>query len=386
MTNLTTEDILSQMSTLLEWQAESMHLCGQLLDKLPIMEKEWSSLRSQIDSMDEFLRTANLQNRILILDQFLFLKQMIAGTSDPITPVTPPTLPLNTNLQLGNFLWMDSTPVDGLYTSMTLMSDYLHNGLTANRSASDAYRIQIIERAKREGNTIHIYAVNDTNYSRRRGESFGWWDNIPDRRLCFDPSDFSHWYHWFVECRKAGLKIVVWLWPNDAVDTYNNPYEWPNDAVVNQMLKTIEFCHSTWEGQPLCTDFVLKLEADDEWSISRINTIASKLSSKLLDTETLWYHNQTADINSLLGINWNLFDGFRYQWMNASSLTDSEFTLQLATAITSLPSHLKWVGSEYTIDGSSPEAKQRGDLILSLRAIFPQIIGVDNGCTYPLPV
>jgi hypothetical protein len=81
----------------------------------------------------------------------------------------------------------------------------------------------------------------------------------------------------------------------------------------------------------------------------------------------------------LRSIDWGQFHGVRYQWMNAPRMTDEQFVEGLVSTIEALPGHLLWVGSEYTVNGDSVQARGRGDLVLSLRDRFPKIIGVDNG-------
>jgi hypothetical protein len=405
--------ITTMTITAQEQQQEEAHLADLLAGAQQIMEM-------QVQVLDALERVEQLQERIL-LAEWPGVSQMIAGTyvqvlgrgattaemddwqsrwlrepvlqghvvrelvdsgeplrSYPVPVVQPPVIPeqpAGVELQIGNFLAENAA-----WTSMTLRSDYLHNGTTPNRAASDVERVKIIERARGYGNTFHLYAVNDTNYSRRRGNSNGWWDHIPDRRLLLDvDGEFDHCYHWSVSVRAAGMDLVVWLWPNDAVDTYNKESVWGDDRVVEQMARTIRFFRTLWNGEPLARDFVLKLEGDDEWSVARINRISARVRGMLQEGERLWYHNQTNDLAVLRSIDWGQFHGVRYQWMNAPRMTDEQFVEGLVSTIEALPGHLLWVGSEYTVNGDSVQARGRGDLVLSLRDRFPQIIGVDNG-------
>lgn len=277
------------------------------------------------------------------------------------------------SLQIGNFL-----AESGSWTSMTLMSDYLHNGTTPDRAASDIERAKIIRRAGSFGNTIHLYGTNDDNYSRRRGPMPGW-ENIPDRRLFYEEEDFHHWFHWFAECRRAGLEIVLWLWPNDAAGTYNSEAVWPDAKVLEQMRRLVTFASTPWEGKPLVKDFVLKLEADDEWSIPRINRLAKAVRAMLPPGARLWYHNQTTDCAVLKQVDWAPFDGIRYQLSERSGREAVQ--RECRELIAALPAHLLFVGSEYTVDGQSVEARRTGDWILELRDRFPRIAGVDNAAT-----
>lgn len=100
-------------------------------------------------------------------------------------------------VQIGNFLAEDAR-----WTTHVLMSPHI----------SDADRQAIVERCKRHGmNRIHLYGTNDDNYSERRGG--GWWKGIKNRAVFYGPDDFDHWFHWLVQCRRAGLSITLWLWP-----------------------------------------------------------------------------------------------------------------------------------------------------------------------------
>lgn len=277
-------------------------------------------------------------------------------------------------LQIGCFL-----ADKGSWTSMTLMSDYLHNGTTPDRKASDIERPKIIRRAKSFGNTIHLYGTNDDNYSCRRGGSA--WKDIPDRRLFFSDSDLQRWYYWFAECRKANLNIVLWLWPNDAQKTYNNESAWPDAKVIEQMGRLLALASKQWKGKPLAVDFVLKLEADDEWSIPRINRIAKKVRRMLPPGARLWYHNQMTDLQRLKQIDWKQFDGIRYQLSGANRSSREAVQKECSGVIKALPPHVLFVGSEYTIDGQNQTARNIGDWILEMRAEYPQVVGVDNAAT-----
>jgi hypothetical protein len=288
----------------------------------------------------------------------------------PVTPTPNPTPVLN----IGNFL-----AEDGTWTSHVLMSDYLHNGTSPNRGASDGIRPAIIARAKTFGNTIHVYGTNDDNYSRRRGPNPASWQSIPDRRVFFGSGEDSHWFHWFVQCRLADLEIVLWLWSNDSKALYNKESVWTDDKVVNQMTRLISLGSTLRDGAPLVRDFVLKLEADDEWSVPRINRIAARVRPLLRADQRLWYHNQTTDLETLKQVDWTQFHGVRWQFSNRSSA--SAVKSGLRDAITALPPHLLWVGSEYHTYGETAEARQIGDWILEMRNEFPRIVGVDNAAT-----
>ena len=309
-------------------------------------------------------RVPKLTGRGLLILLALGLLRLTAAEQNPATAASTP-------LQIGNFL-----ADGGAWTSMTLMSDYLHNGVTPDRQASDLERAKIIRRARSFGNTIHLYGTNDDNYSRRRGAGIPGWQDIPDRRLFFHPDDFRHWRHWFVECRKAGLEIVLWLWPNDARESYNNPKIWTDAMVLVQMKRLLDFGSTSWQGRPLVSDFVLKLETDDEWDVPRINRIARAARAMLPSRARLWYHNQSTDPSLLKAVDWSSFDGIRYQFKMRSDRAAVQ--RELKTQIDALPPKLLWVGSEYTVDGQSAEARQFGDWILDMKAHYPVIIGVDN--------
>lgn len=293
-------------------------------------------------------------------------------------PLKQDSVPTPANLQIGNFLGDNIA-----WTSMTLMSDYLHNGNSADRAASDSLRQTIIDKAKTYGNTFHIYGTNDDNYSRRRGNSNGWWDHIPDRRLFYKVEDKAHWVHWLHMVRDAEMEIVMWLWPNDARNTYNKSSEWSNSRIVSQMKLLIDLGREGYRNKgKLIKDYVLKLEADDEWSVHKINSIAAEVKAYLKEDEKLWYHNQTNDLHLLSQIDWNLFNGFRWQWMGAQHMDDTQFQNVMLNAMSHLPQHLLWVGGEWA-PGMNSEVEQlrRGDLILDLAKANPRIVGVDNGAT-----
>jgi len=265
-------------------------------------------------------------------------------------------------LQIGNFL-----NDNAYWTTHVLMSPHI----------SDTDRTSIIKRAKKPGyNRIHIYGTNDDNYSERRGGN--WWAGINNIALFYNADqDFNHWFHWFVQCRKNGLKITLWLWPNDAQKTYNNESVWDDDRVVKQMKALIDFGSTRWNKTYLVDEFVLKLEADDEWSIDRINRISARVKPLLKPGQTLWYHNQTTDLQILKSIAWKYFDGIRYQFSERSSREAVQ--TQAISVINALPKHLKFYGSEYAVWGDRD--KHIGDWILELVKDYPQIVGVDNGAT-----
>ena len=279
---------------------------------------------------------------------------------------SPPQAP-SRPIQIGNFL-----ADGGNWTTHVLMSPHL----------ADADRRAIIDRSRQRGmNRIHIYGVNDDNYSRRRGG--GMWPDIDDRALFYKPEDFDHWFHWFVECRKAGMHITLWLWPNDARQTYNNEKAWPDDRVVDEMRHLIALANTPWQGAPLVDEICLKLEGDDEWSTDRLNRIARRIKP-MLHGQTLWHHNQTTDPKVLGALDWSVFDGIRIQ--TGHRVGDSpEWTdeaLQDATQqiVDGLPSHLLIYFSEYTPSGF--RNAHLGDALLKLRAqIGPRVLGVDNGAT-----
>jgi hypothetical protein len=388
------DDILQHMQELMEWQVEALQASEQalaasntILARLNAYERQYLQDRETLALALETISNQHLANYQHMDRRFRTIELLLGMGKTPsathgVAHAPSEVAPLFPDLQIGNFLWMDDQPVKGLYTTMTLMSDYLHNGSTPNRQQSDVERIRILNRAKTEGNTIHLYGTNWDNYSSMRGFSFGWWDNIPNRSLFYNiETDNAHWYHWFVQARELDLTIVLWLWPNDAASTYNDPSKWPDNRVEEQMQRLIAFARQKWKGKKLCTDFVLKLEADDEWSIDRINRMSAAIRRFLEPDERLWYHNQTNELSILQQIDWSKFHGVRYQWMDASSLSDSQFVARFVETMKALPAHLYWVASEYTTDGSSPEAKARGDMVLSLRTQYPQIIGVDNGAT-----
>lgn len=280
-------------------------------------------------------------------------------------------------MQIGNFL-----ADNGAWTSMTLMSDYLHNAPTPDRQASNIQRHAVIARAAKAGNTIHIYGTNDDNYSKRRGSWPQSWQSIPNRQLFLNPEDFEHWQFYFTECRNNNLNIVLWLWPNDARNSYNHPAQWSDQQILEQMMLLITLGNTPYrQNDVLVKDYVLKLEADDEWSIPKINKIAAQVKQILPADARLWYHNQTTDLKTLQQIDWNNFDGIRYQFRARTG--KAAIQNELIQAMEQLPGHLLWIGSEYTMDGESPQARQIGDWILELKTRYPAITGVDNGCNTP---
>ena len=267
----------------------------------------------------------------------------------------------------------------GYSTSHVLMSDYLNNKTTPDRAASDPYRTQLIERARKQGyNRFHIYGTNDDNYSSRRGGDF--WVGVPDRALFYDPKDEDHWYHWFVQVREAGMRITLWLWPNDATQSYNNEKMWPDDKVIEQMRKLIDFGCRNWKGEILVDEFVLKLEAEDEWIVERINRIAPVLK-EYIDTkglgQTLWYHNQTTDLRVLSTVDWKSFTGIRYQYGPKRAREDMQ--KETLAVLAALPGHVLFYGSEYGISGD--DEPEKGDYIMELTSTHKRIVGVDNGAT-----
>ncbi len=275
---------------------------------------------------------------------------------------------------IGNFL-----NDKGYSTSHVLMSDYLNNKTTPDRAASDPYRIQLIERARKQGyNRFHIYGTNDDNYSSRRGGNY--WIGVPNRAVFFDPKDEDHWYHWFVQVREAGMRITLWLWPNDAIQSYNNEKIWPDEKVIAQIKKLIDFGSKKWKGEILVDEFVLKLEAEDEWSIERINRIApiirDYLDKKGLG-QTLWYHNQTTDLRILKTVDWNYFTGIRYQYGEKRRREDMQ--KETLAVLAALPGHVLFYGSEYGISGD--DEPEKGDYIMELASTHKRIVGVDNGAT-----
>jgi hypothetical protein len=279
---------------------------------------------------------------------------------------------------IGNFL-----ADKGHWSTHVLMSDYI----------SDELKQSIIKRCKEHSlNRIHIYGVNDDNYSQRRGGDT--WKGIPNRALEYSPEKFDHWFHWFTMCRKTGMHITLWLWPNDARKTYNNEGVWDDDRVVAKMKQLIEFSKTPYESPEgtvdlLVDELVLKLEADDEWTPARINRIAKRIRPFLHKDQTLWYHNQL--IKDTLGVDWNLFDGIRIQtghrrgiWETATGGWSEEgLKTAMREIIEQLPGSLKIYFSEFTLDGFK-ESNLGTVLLRDLPKEYPgRIYGSDNGGHQP---
>ncbi len=275
---------------------------------------------------------------------------------------------------VGNFL-----ADEGYWNTHVLMSDYI----------SDEDRESIIQRCKDHGlNRIHIYGVNDDNYSERRGGDV--WKGVANRALEYAPEKFDHWFHWFVMCRRAGMNITLWLWPNDARQTYNHEKVWDDDRVVAKMKELIDFSQTPYkspdgEKDLLVDELVLKLEADDEWNSDRINRIARRVRPLLKQGQTFWYHNQI--IADTRGVDWSLFDGIRIQsghrrgiWESATGGW-SEEGLQCAMReiIDVLPDTLQIYFSEFTFNGFK-ESNLGDALLRNLPKEYPnRICGSDNG-------
>jgi hypothetical protein len=305
--------------------------------------------------------------------------------TNPMIPMTPsqgasesgaPSRPL----WVGNFLWDNARK-----TTHTLMSDFLHNGRMPDRGASDAVRGDLIEVQRMAGmSRFHVYAYNDDNYSERRGGPH--WVGLPNRALAFREDDTAHWFHWFHEVRRAGMRITLWLWPNDSRGNLNDVRVWPDERVVEAMARAIRFSQLPCSfGGALVDELVLKLEADDEWSVDRINRIARKVRPLLGAGQTLWYHNQLME--ACRGVDWSLFDGIRIQAGHRSddwSGKDGNWSTDglkaaMRLAIAQVPEHLGLYFSEFTPDGFRDEFLGSA-LLRDLTGEFPgRVWGSDNG-------
>ncbi len=280
---------------------------------------------------------------------------------------------------IGNFL-----ADEGYWTTHVLMSEFI----------SDSQREAIIQRCKEYGlNRIHIYGVNDDNYSERRGGDV--WKGVTNRALEYCPEKFNHWFHWFVMCRGAGMHITLWLWPNDARQTYNNENIWDDDKVVAKMKQLIEFSKTPYKASDgtidlLVDELVLKLEADDEWNSERINTIARRVRPLLHEKQTFWYHNQL--ISDARGVDWSLFDGIRIQTGHRRGIweddkggwTEEGLKAAMREIIAQIPSFLLIYFGEFTLNGFR-DSNLGTALLRDLPAEYPmRIWGCDNGGFQPV--
>lgn len=296
--------------------------------------------------------------------------------------------------QIGCFLW-DS----GRGHSHPFFSPYF----------TDSDRENMLTLHKNRGyNRFHIYAINDDNYSERRGGTF--WTGIENRAVFYKgtyqhigggsspiapdnlipmPEDWKartiaedreFWIKWAQKIRDAGMNITVWLWPNDGANTINNASRWSDTKVADYMGGIIDLFRQSYAGRPLADEFVLKLEADDEWSLNRINAIAALVKPKC-GSATLYYHNQTTNMVDFNGIDWSNFDGIRFQNSGSTPKDPTSIAEECETYFDALPSNLLLYGSEYTINGFT-EGEPIGDAIIALRNKYgARLKGVDCGAT-----
>lgn len=293
----------------------------------------------------------------------------------------------NTSLsyQLGCFLWSD-----GQGNTHPFMSPYL----------SDADRSTLVTDQRTRGfNRMHIYSLNDDNYSARRpGPAY--WPNVSNRavfaKFCgLDiPSsipmpvgwlektateDYTHWIEQLSKIRDAGLKITLWLFPNDAASTFNNASVWTNATVIKyctEMIKRV--ANYQYKGGNLADEVVLKLEADDEWSILRCNEIGAAVKP-ILNGQTFWIHNQDYSPSTLNAFDYTIFDGLRLQFGGFSE-TSSDIQHVFRQIVNSMTDTPLLYASEYTTSGY--EKAFLGDAILQIAGEFGgRLRGVDCGAT-----
>jgi len=255
--------------------------------------------------------------------------------------------------QIGNFI-----ADKGTWTTQAFMSDFLHNGDSPDWNASNVVRAEMISRCKAEGMNMFplVYAYNDTNWSRRRGPLPEQWQTIKNRELAYSPAVFDRWWHWFVQVRKADMDISVCIFPNDAVDTYNNESVYSRDDLETLMADFIEFTRFECAGLPMVKYIVLKLEAEDEWSIEKINDMAKRARKYLGPRQRLGYHNQF--IEDTVGVDWALFDFIAIQVSVGRDESKEGIARAYREAINLIPEHLEIVFAEHTWEGFKPDRGQ----------------------------
>ncbi len=302
-------------------------------------------------------------------------------------------------IYIGNFLfkWKEHS----YQSTMTLMSPHW----------TDQQRREFIDCARKHGmNRIHIYGVNDENYSgAKRNRSRKFWAKVPyqpviagftgesDPRVKMPDSwhkqtareSLAKWRYWFIECRKAGLNITLWLWCNQADESFNNPRVWPDKRIIDYNRKMIkQLADYEWQGEPLVDEICLKLEADDEWgeknkqrytvSLNRLNRLA-RAHRKLITRQSFWWHNESTAPRIWNMIDWSVFDGIRIQVGN-DFRNPKTFIKKTEEFVKQIPEGKQFYISEYYYPDSFNS--RLGDAIMEISGKWGnRFRGLDNGAT-----
>lgn len=157
-------------------------------------------------------------------------------------------------------------------------------------------RRSIINDIVKDGyNTINIYIINDTNYSSSHGGiSNAAWVGIDPNKVLYNTSEKEKWKKWLIECRKNGINPVIWLMANGISTSY---FDYNDEQKVKALWESFEKDVGSYiyNGKRLVTHYVLGLEADKYWEVSKILDFAKIMKSDILKDNkdvSLGIHNE----------------------------------------------------------------------------------------------
>jgi len=382
-------------------------------ERLASIEKELSDLRFSVQSW----KAQEIGNWNYNRSQFNIIRALVGDTVDftpgvgsvTVEPDPEPGEEEPTEFYFSNFLFeWNGAPVQ---STMTLLSPYI----------PDEEKKELLSWYVGRGyNRIHIYFINDENYSGAKGNASGQWVGVRYQAVFFkftgqalDPNvemppvwhswtaaqELGNALHWLVEARKLGLQITAWLWCNQAADSFNDLERWDDARVLAYNTEIVrQICNYKWDGvESLVDEIVLKLEADDEWAdrsdttnpwrrvnIEVLNRRAAQhraMIDELGGGQSFWYHNE-ADNSPGFGfvwdqLDWSNFDGIRIQ-AGMWELAPEAIPARARELVEDVPEDKDFYWSEYARDGETNAWV--GTILYEMRDEWgDRFRGLDNG-------